>query len=199
MLEAFIMVTPKILAFAGSTRSESYNKKLVALAAEGARAAGANVTLIDLRDLPLPLFDEDLETANGLPENAKKLKAVMRANDGFLISSPEYNSSITAVLKNAIDWASRPESDDEPALVAFRGKIAALVSASPGGLGGLRALVHVRAILENIGVLVLPDQVAVSAAYEAFDEGGKLKDARKAKQVADLAANLAETIRKLKS
>jgi NAD(P)H-dependent FMN reductase len=192
------MTTPQILAFAGSTRSESYNKKLVALAADAARLAGGNVTMIDLRDLPLPLFDEDLESASGLPENAKKLKTLMRAHDGFLISSPEYNSSITGVLKNAIDWASRPESDDEPPLVAYRGKVAALFSASPGGLGGLRGLVHVRSILGNIGVLVLPDQVAISAAYEAF-ENGKLKDARKSKQVADLAASLVETIKKLKA
>jgi NAD(P)H-dependent FMN reductase len=192
------MTTPQILAFAGSTRSESYNKKLVALAADAARLAGGNVTMIDLRDLPLPLFDEDLESASGLPENAKKLKTLMRAHDGFLISSPEYNSSITGVLKNAIDWASRPESDDEPPLVAYRGKVAALFSASPGGLGGLRGLVHVRSILGNIGVLVLPDQVAISAAYEAF-ENGKLKDARKSRQVADLAASLVETIKKLKA
>jgi NAD(P)H-dependent FMN reductase len=192
------MTTSQILAFAGSTRSESYNKKLVALAADAARLAGGNVTMIDLRDLPLPLFDEDLESASGLPENAKKLKTLMRAHDGFLISSPEYNSSITGVLKNAIDWASRPESDDEPPLVAYRGKVAALFSASPGGLGGLRGLVHVRSILGNIGVLVLPDQVAISAAYEAF-ENGKLKDARKSRQVADLAASLVETIKKLKA
>jgi NAD(P)H-dependent FMN reductase len=192
------MTTPQILAFAGSTRSESYNKKLVALAADAARLAGGNVTMIDLRDLPLPLFDEDLESASGLPENAKKLKTLMRAHDGFLISSPEYNSSITGVLKNVIDWASRPESDDEPPLVAYRGKVAALFSASPGGLGGLRGLVHVRSILGNIGVLVLPDQVAISAAYEAF-ENGKLKDARKSRQVADLAASWVETIKKLKA
>jgi NAD(P)H-dependent FMN reductase len=192
------MATPQILAFAGSTRTDSYNKKLVRLAADAARAAGATVTLIDLRDFPLPLFDEDFETANGLPETAKKLKDLMKEHDGFLIASPEYNSSITAVLKNAIDWASRPETEDEPPLVAYRGKVAALFSASPGGLGGLRALVHVRAILGNIGVLVLPDQVAISAAYDAFEDG-KLKDARKSKQVADLAAALVSTVRKLKS
>jgi NAD(P)H-dependent FMN reductase len=191
------MFTPSILAFAGSTRAESYNKKLVAIAAEAARAAGANVTVIDLRDLPMPLFDEDFETANGLPENAKKLKAMMRSSDGFLISSPEYNSSISGVLKNTIDWVSRPETDDEPPLAAFRGKVAALFSASPGSLGGMRALVHVRAILGNIGVLVLPEQVAISVAHEAFD-GGKLKDARKSKHVADLAAALVGMIRKLK-
>ena len=185
-----LMTTPKILAFAGSTRSGSFNKKLVHVAAQAAREAGADVTLIDLRDLSLPLFDEDLETAHGLPENAKKLKTLLREHDGFLISSPEYNSSITGVLKNAIDWASRAESDDEPPLVCFRGKVAALLSASPGGLGGLRGLVHLRAILGNIGVIVLPDQVAVATAHEAFDASGNLKDQRRAKQVADLARGL---------
>src|SRR6266540_2529918 len=166
------MTQPKILAFAGSVRSGSYNKKLVKVAAEHARAAGAEVTLIDLRELALPLFDQDFEEAHGLPDNAKKLKSLMREHDGFLISSPEYNSSITGLLKNAIDWASRTETDDEPPLVCFRGKVAGLVSASPGQLGGLRGLVHLRAILGNIGVLVIPDQVSIPTAHEAFDEAG---------------------------
>src|SRR6185436_1327164 len=140
----------------------------------------------------------DIEDASGLPEGAKRFKTLLRASDGFLIASPEYNSSITAALKNAIDWASRAESDDEPPLVAFRGKTAALIAASPGALGGLRGLVTVRSILGNIGVLVLPDQIAILKAHEAFDDAGKLKDERKAKQVADLAASLVETLRKLK-
>ena len=191
------MTQPNILAFAGSTRSASFNKQLVQLAANAARDAGAEVTFVDLRDLALPLFDQDLEDASGLPENAKKFKAMLREHDGFLISSPEYNSSISAVLKNAIDWASRAESDDEPSLVAFRGKVAALFSASPGGLGGLRGLVHLRAILGNIGVIVLPDQVAISTAHEAF-EAGRLKDERKVAQVAKLSRTLVEFIAKLK-
>src|SRR5262245_21683369 len=160
--------TPRILAFAGSTRSGSYNKKLVQIAIAGARAAGAEVTPLDLRDLPLPLFDEDLEAKDGLLANARALKDLMLAHQGFLISAPEYNSSITAVLKNAIDWASRPVPG-EAALACFTGKTAALMSASPGALGGLRGLVHVRAILGNINVLVLPDQVAVPRAFEAFN------------------------------
>ncbi len=192
------MPASKILAFAGSTRTGSFNKQLAALAADAARQVGAEVTLIDLRDLALPLFDQDLEEASGLPEGAKRFKALLRESDGFLIASPEYNSSITGVLKNAIDWASRAESDDEPPLVAFRGKAAALVSASPGGLGGLRALVHLRAILGNIGVLVLPDQVSISSAHEAFADG-QLKDERKAAQVASLAKALVETTRKLRA
>lgn len=190
------MSTPKILAFAGSTRTASYNKQLVRTAADAARAAGAEVTVIDLRDLPLPLFDEDFESEHGLPENAKKLKTLFRDHDAFLIASPEYNSSITAVLKNAIDWASRGETDDEPALYAYRGKTAALLSASPGALGGLRGLVHLRAILGNIGVIVLPDQVALPKAHEAFDATGKLKDERPAKQVTALAQNLVSFLKK---
>ena len=189
----------KILAFAGSSRKDSFNKKLVTVAAQAARDAGATVTPIDLRDLPMPLFDEDLESASGLPDNAKKWKTLLREHDGFLISSPEYNSSITGVLKNAIDWASRSETDDEPPLVCFRGKTAALVSASPGALGGLRGLVHLRALLENIGVLVLPDQIAVPSAHEAFDEAGRLKDERKAKKIGSLARSLVEILKKLKA
>jgi chromate reductase len=182
------MSTAKILAFSGSARAGSFNKKLIAIAVEGARAAGAEVTLLDFRELPLPLYDGDLEDVKGLPDNAKKLKTLMREHDGFLISAPEYNSSITPLLKNAIDWASRQETDDEPSLIC----------ASPGGLGGIRGLVHVRAILGNIGVYVLPDQVSISSAHEAFDENGKLKDERKAKQVAKLAATFVEMTRKLK-
>ncbi|MDD5200501.1 MAG: NAD(P)H-dependent oxidoreductase [Terrimicrobiaceae bacterium] len=184
------MSKPRIAAFAGSTRSGSFNKQLVKLAAESARSAGADVTVVDLRDLALPLFDQDLEATGGLPDGAKRFKTLLRESDGFLIASPEYNSSITAALKNAIDWASRAESDDEPALAAFRGKAAALLAASPGALGGLRGLVHLRSILGNIGVIVLPDQVAISTAHEAFDEAGRLKDGRKAAQVADLARGL---------
>jgi len=190
------MNTPKILAFAGSTRTASYNKQLVRFAAEAARAAGAEVTLLDLRDYPLPLFDGDLEEQQGLPENAKKLKAIFREHNGLLIASPEYNSSVTAVLKNTIDWVSRAESDDEPALAAYHGKAAVLISASPGALGGLRGLVHLRAILGNIGVIVLPDQVAVSKAYEAFDEKGGLKEERTAKQVTKVAQGLVEFLKK---
>ena len=193
------MSQPKILAFAGSTRTGSFNKKLTAIAADAARAAGATVTLVDLRDFALPLYDGDLEEASGLPDGAKIFKALLRDSDGFLIASPEYNSSITGVLKNAIDWASRPETDDEPSLVAYRGKVAVLCSASPGALGGMRGLVHLRSILGNIGVIVLPDQVCIGTAHEAFDDAGKLKDERKTKQIVTLARGLVETAAKLKA
>ena len=191
------MNQPKITAFAGSLHAGSLNRKLLALAAAAARAAGAEVTVVDLRELALPLYDQDLEDASGLPDGAKKFKALLRASDGFLIASPEYNSSLTAALKNALDWASRTESDGEPPLAAYRGKTAALCSASPGALGGLRGLVHLRAILGNIGVLVLPDQVCIATAHEAFDDAGQLRDARKAKQIGALAQSLVATLRKL--
>jgi chromate reductase len=193
------MNPPKILVFAGSTRSGSYNKLLSKCAAEALRAAGAEVTWLDLRDLALPLYDGDLEEEKGLPEGAKKFKAALQTSDGFLIASPEYNSSITGALKNAIDWASRTESDDEPSLVAFSGKVAALVSASPGALGGMRALVVLRILLGNIGVVVLPDQLSISHAHEAFAEGGKLKDERKAKQLTAIAKSLVEVAMKLRA
>ena len=187
---------PKILAFAGSTREASYNKKLVKIAAEGAKAAGAEVTYVDLRDLPMPLYDEDLEAKEGIPENVHKFKELMKANQGLLIACPEYNSSITPVLKNAIDWASRPEPG-EPGLACFTGKVAALMSASPGGLGGLRGLIHVRSILSSINVLVLPDQKAISSAFQAFDEEGRLKDATQQAAVEQLGSKLATVVAKL--
>jgi chromate reductase, NAD(P)H dehydrogenase (quinone) len=191
--------TPKILAFAGSTRSESFNKKLVKIAVAGARNAGAEVTLIDLRDFPLPLYDGDLEDRDGLPENAKKLKQIFLTHDGLLISAPEYNSGISGVLKNTIDWVSRSETDEEKPLACFTGKVAALMSASPGALGGLRGLVQVRSLLGNIKVLVLPDQIAVSKAHEAFHPDGSLKDAKQQTAVERLGARLATTLAKLKA
>ena len=187
---------PKILAFAGSTRTESFNKKLVKIAAEGARAAGAEVTFLDLRDIPLPLFDQDLEAREGMPANGRKLKDLLMAHDGFLISAPEYNSSISGVLKNAIDWASRREANEQP-LVCFRGKVTALMSASPSLLGGLRGLVHVRSLLSNIGVLLLPDQLTVSKADEAFQPDGSLVDEKKAAAARDLGKKLSDLISKL--
>jgi chromate reductase, NAD(P)H dehydrogenase (quinone) len=190
------MLPTKILAFAGSARKDSFNKKLVKIAAEGAKNAGAEVTYLDFRDLPLPLYDEDLETADGLPENVHKLKALMKSHQGFLIACPEYNSSITPLLKNAIDWASRPEPEENP-LACFSEKVAVLMSASPGGLGGLRGLVHVRSILSNIGVLVLPDQKAVTNAYQAFDENGNLKDESKQAAIRQLGSKLATITFKL--
>lgn len=191
--------TPKILVFGGSLRRDSFNQKLAVIAAEGAREAGAEVSLIALRDFPMPVFDQDLEDASGKPEPAARLKALFREHHGLIIASPEYNSSITAALKNAIDWVSRADSDDEPPLSALSGKTAILCSASPGGLGGLRALVHLRAILGNIGITVLPDQISVSNAYQAFAEDGTLTDPKQAAKVKALGATLAKHLAKMLS
>jgi NAD(P)H-dependent FMN reductase len=189
---------PRILAFAGSARRESFNKRLIRLAAEAARQAGADVTLIDLAEYPLPLFNQDLEAEAGLPENAVALKTLFLEHDGLLISSPEYNSSITPLLKNALDWVSR-QVPGEASLAAYKGKVAALVAASPGKLGGLRGLAHLRSILGNIGVLVLPDQLAVPNADQAFTAEGRLKDERQQATVERISRTLVEITRKLKS
>ena len=187
---------PKVLAFAGSARTASWNKKLVRIAAAGARAAGAEVTLIDLRDYALPLMDEDLEAKEGLPPAARQLKDLFLAHQGLLLSCPEYNSSITPLLKNTIDWVSRPCPGEAP-LGCFAGKVACLMAASPGAWGGLRGLVTVRAMLGNIKVTVLPDQVAVAQAHEAFAADGLLKDAKQQAAIAALGAQLAGALAKL--
>jgi chromate reductase, NAD(P)H dehydrogenase (quinone) len=186
---------PRILAFAGSARRDSYNKKLIRIAADAAKAAGAEVTLIDLADYPLPIMDEDVEKI-GFPENATKLKQLFLEHDGLLISCPEYNSSITPLLKNTIDWVSRPRPN-EPNLAAYVNKVATLMAASPGGLGGLRGLVHVRSILQNIGVIVLPDQRAVPQAHQAFDGAGNLKEERIQQGVQALGQGLVKFLQRL--
>lgn len=160
--------------FAGSARNSSTNKQLAALAASTAKEAGAEVTLIDLADFDMPIYNGDIETETGLPENAKRLKQLFVEHDGFFIASPEYNSSISAVLKNALDWISRPHTENEPRLWAFQGKIAAIGSVAPGALGGLRGLVPLRMMLGNIGVTVVPNQVAVPDGLNGFDDDGSL-------------------------
>ena len=164
---------PRILAFAGSLRSGSLNKKFVRVAAGVAERAGAEVKVIDLADYRMPLYDGDGETADGMPESAVRLRRLLEEYPGFLISCPEYNSSIPGVLKNAIDWVSRP-LPGEPTLKAFRGKVVALLAASPGSLGGLRGLIPARAILSHLGAIVLPGQMGLPAADKAFDETGAL-------------------------
>lgn len=196
MKDTLMSISPKILAFAGSTRKESFNKKLLQIAAHGAMDAGAEVTVIDLKNYPLPLFDEDLEAADGLPLNALTLKKLFLTHHGLIIASPEYNSSMTAVLKNTLDWISR-QSPGEASLAAFQGKVTSIMSASPGGLGGLRGLVHLRSVLGNIGVIVLPEQIAISKAYEAFNTDGALKDEKQQAAVKNLGKKLADTVCKL--
>lgn len=166
---------PKILAFSGSIRRDAWNRKLIQAAVGAARAAGGDVTLIDLADYPLPLMNEDLETREGLPDNAQRLKALFKAHDALLIASPEYNSSIPPLLKNTIDWVSR-EWQGESGLAPYQNKVAAIMAASPGTFGGMRMLPHLRQILNTLGVLVLPGQFSLPHADRAFDEeNGALK------------------------
>jgi NAD(P)H-dependent FMN reductase len=166
---------PKILAFSGSTRRNSWNRKLIQVAVEATRAAGGDVTLIDLADYSLPLMDEDLEARDGLPDNALRLKALFKAHDALLIASPEYNSSMPPLLKNTLDWVSR-EWQGESGLVPYQNKVAALLAASPGQFGGMRMLPHLRQVMNTLGVLVLPGQFSLPHADTAFDpENGMLK------------------------
>jgi len=186
----------KILAFSGSLRRDSYNKQLVSIASEGARKAGAEVTLIDFRDYPMPFYDGDLQQSEGFPQGAGKFKKLMLEHHGFLIASPEYNMSMTAVLKNAIDWASRSAAGESP-LSAFRGKVAALMTTSPGYFGGIRGLSHLRLVLEACGTMVLPEQIAVPKASVAFTADGRLSEGKQHDSVEKLGASVANLLLKL--
>ncbi|MFH7243587.1 MAG: NADPH-dependent FMN reductase [Spirulina sp.] len=189
---------PKLLAFSGSLRKKSLNALLVQVAAAGAAQAGAEVTTLHLKDFPMPLYDQDWFDEHGFPESVLKLKALMQAADGFLIASPEYNGSLTGALKNMIDWASRPDNGEAPlALSCFGGKTAAIMATSPGGLGGLRGLNHLRQILTGLGVLVIPAQQAVPNAYQVFNENGHLTDDSQRHAILNLGATLAQTTAKL--
>lgn len=165
----------KMLAFSGSNREGSFNKKLVTEAANIAKQMGINVTTINFKDYTIPFYDADLETKEGMPEKVKNLRQLMIQNDVILIASPEYNGSVTALLKNAIDWISRSE-EGKPSREAFKGKKFILMSVSPGPGGGVRGLTHLRTIIENIGGTVVSEQLVIPNAYSVFDEQGGLKD-----------------------
>ena len=180
----------KIAVVVGSTRDGSFNKMLGELAALSLVAQGADVTRVDLSTFDLPLYSAALE-AGAFPADALRLKGILAAQDGHIYVSPEYNGSLPPLLKNAIDWASRPTGDEGlVALTAYRGKAAAIMSASLSPFGGLRALMHLRQILSTIQMLVIPEQVAIPAAYAAFDEQDALKDALPASLVDMTTARL---------
>ncbi|HOP27231.1 MAG TPA: NAD(P)H-dependent oxidoreductase [Candidatus Sabulitectum sp.] len=184
----------RLVAFAGSSRRGSFNRKLVRIAAEGASSAGAQVEILELSEYPMPLMNEDLEAEKGMPEAAGRFKRKLLEADGFIISAPEYNSSMTPLLKNSLDWASRSETPDEKPLSAYRGKTAVLMSASPGSLGGMRGLVPLRLMLMELGVTVLPVYRCISSANEAFEEDGSLKNGRDMKAVMGLGAALCRAL-----
>lgn len=188
---------PKILAFAASLRAASWNRKLVHVAAEGAKAAGAEVTILDLKQYPVPVYDGDLEAAEGLPGNVHKLKDLFKAHDGFLISSPEYNAGFPGMLKNLTDWLSRPREGEKPFEI-FAGKPVAAMAASPGAIGGVRMLASLRAHLLHLQMLVIPQTYGLGKAAEAFDESGNLKDPKIDATVKALGARVAELAAKLK-
>ena len=168
---------PRLLFIAGSAREKSWNKRLARLGATIAEANGIASAFADLGDYPMPIYCGDIETKDGPPDNARKLKALMKVHSGIFIASPEYNASFSPLLKNAIDWVSHTRDEGEPALEVFKTRVFALGSASPGGMGGLRGLSQLRLVLElGLNALVLPDQFAVPRAVEAFDEHNHLKN-----------------------
>jgi chromate reductase len=183
------MALPRILAFAGSARRESLNRKFLDVAMEAAKEAECEVTLADLNELSLPLYHGDLEDKTGLPENAVKLISLITTHQGLLIASPEYNSMITPLLKNTIDWCSR--ADDNP----FEGKAAAVISASPGPFGGVRSLAMAQALLLKLGCRVVSGQSYLANAGKAFDAGGRLVDEHVQKHLRTLMAKLARASR----
>lgn len=181
---------PRLLVFAGSARAGSHNKRLARAALAVAEAQGAAASFADLAEFPMPIYDGDLESRSGMPAEAQRFRELLIAHDAFLIASPEYNSSFSPLLKNAIDWASRSQPSDSSPVPAFKGKVAGIMAASPGRLGGIRMLPHLRQVLTTLGTLVVPEQLALAQASEAFAEDGSLKDAANQKMLEGIVANV---------
>jgi chromate reductase len=185
------MAAPKILVIPGSLRTGSHNARLAALVTKELVLAEADVTRISLGDYPLPLYDADLEAKSGPPQNAVQLKRMLAAHQGVLIATPEYNASMPPLVKNTIDWMSRVRDRGEAPLAVFQHRVFALGSASPGAFGGMRSLLALRQVLEiGCGALVIPEQIAVPRADQAFDDMDNLKDE-------NLAAALKAVVRRL--
>ncbi len=198
-------MTIKVLAFSGSARKDSLNKKLIRVAAAAVTAAGGEVTLIDLDDYPMPVYHGDLEVREGLPANARKLKKFFNEHQALLISSPENNASMSSLLKNTLDWVSRA-ADGQNGLVPYQNKVALLLAASkvalllaasPGALGGLRGLVHLRQTLQALTVLVLSEQFALMRAHEQFDGAGALTDPKMKASLDGMTRRLVEVASRL--
>lgn len=188
--------TPRILVIAGSVREGSLNRRLARLAARLVPEAGGEATWLDLRDHPMPIFDADLEAAGGRPEAADRLRAAWLSHDGVLLASPEYNGSISPLLKNAIDWVSRAVPGDDRS--AYAGRVVGLTAASTGGLGGTRALPQLRLVLSQLGALVLPRQVGLPRAQDVLQhDDGQVEDAATERQVAALVQDLVGMARRL--
>jgi len=165
----------KLLVFSGSSRIDSVNSKLAAQLASIADSEGAEVLSVNLKDFDLPLYNGDLEVAEGLPSAAKQLKKLMQTSAGFVITCPEYNGFMTPLLINAIDWCTRSEAASGD-LSGFADKTVLIASASPGPGGGSRANTHLKTMLSGIGAIVFPRTLTVPAAYNAFDDAGQFSD-----------------------
>lgn len=188
--------TLRLLFLSGSAREGSFNKKLAKFGAQLAHEAGVAATFADLGDYPMPVYDGDLEARDGVPDNARKLLALMQAHDGIFIASPEYNASISPLLKNSLDWVSRIKDDAGVSGQVYRSRVFALGAASPGGFGGMRGLMHVRQVLElGLGALVLPEQIVVPRASNAFDASGHLADKATVAQFTAIVQRLATAAR----
>ena len=187
---------PKILAFAGSLREHSYSKRVVKTAMKGAEKACADVIFVDLRDYPMPLYNADEHEQNGFDANALRFQKLLGEHDGFLIASPEYNGSLSGALKNALDWASRP-SNEYKQIEVFKGKVAAIMSESPGAFGGLRCLGHLRGVLSILQVNILPSEIAVGKVNTMFDgDGEEMTDDKMREILENLGASLADMLKK---
>jgi NAD(P)H-dependent FMN reductase len=164
----------KILAFSGSSRKGSFNKALLAIAVREGRKLGADITEVDLRDFDLPIYDGDIE-ARGWPEGMPRLRDLFRRHNALLIATPEYNGGVAPLTKNAIDWVSRP-FNGEPTCAVLAGKVAAIMSASQGPVGGARQQAHLRVSCQVMRVILIPETVQVPFAHKAFGEDGSLLD-----------------------
>ena len=179
------MTAMKLLVFAGSTRATSFNRQLARVAASMGEFRGADVTLLELGSLNIPLYNADLE-AQGTPADVVRLKEILFNHPGWIICSPEYNGSYTALLKNTLDWASSPVKGDatwQDGTRSFRGKVVGMLSASPGALGGLRSQSHLGPLLTNLGCWLAPTAFALGSAGSAFDGAGQLVQAAHTERV----------------
>src|SRR5437762_12782077 len=192
------MAVPKILVIPGSLRAKSYNVRLAALAAKELMLAPADVTRVSLLDYPLPIYDADTAEAAGPPPNAVKLKQLMSLHQGVFIASPEYNASITPLMKNTIDWISAVRERGEPALAAYQNRVFAIGGASPGRSGARQSLLALRQLLAvGCRALVVAEQVSVPNAADAFDERDELRDERAAAQLKLVMPRLTDYARSL--
>jgi NAD(P)H-dependent FMN reductase len=190
----------RLLFFAGSARAGSHNKRLADLAHRIALANGVESVFVDLKDYPMPIYDGDVEAEQGPPEAARKFKALLGEYQGVFIASPEYNASVTPLLKNTLDWVTRVRTKGESGLEVFRSRVFAISGASPGYYGGMRSLLQLREILAiGLGATVIPQQIALPRAHEAFDADGRLKDDKQQDLLKSVVEALAVAARKFAS